>query len=133
MKKNPASVSSWSRQDGRKGASKGHWPETKIGPHGSPNEKSTGIDRNNKNEPVGSGGASSVTAVGSSPAVGVVWRGSVGCVEGEATISVRGNAVGFEDTRVKGTSGGGDNELVRPVAVVTPAGGVVVVVAFAGS
>jgi hypothetical protein len=79
---------------------------------------------------VGSGGALSVTTVGSSPAVGVVSRGSVGCVEGEATMSERGYAVGFEDMRVKGTSGGGDNGLVMPgkaVVVAAPTAGSVVV------
>jgi hypothetical protein len=62
--------------------------------------------------------------------VGVVSRATVGCVEGEGTMSERGNAVGFEDTRVKGTTGGGDNALVTPgkrVVVAAPTAGAVVV------
>jgi hypothetical protein len=60
---------------------------------------------------VGSGATVLVTAVFSSPAVGVVSRGTVGCTEGDSSISESGKAVGFEDTSVKGTVGGGATEL----------------------
>lgn len=52
-----------------------------------------------------------MTAVGTSPGVTVISRGTVACVEGLATISERGNAVGLDDTSVNETSGGGDIEL----------------------
>lgn len=52
-----------------------------------------------------------MTTVGSWPAVNVNCRGMVACVEGLATMSERGYAVGLDETSVNETSGGGDTEL----------------------
>lgn len=56
----------------------------------------------------------------SSPAVNVHSSAMVGWVDGEATMSDNGNAVGFEETSVNGTSGGGDR-VDDGAAVTVPA------------
>lgn len=70
----------------------------------------------------GSGGALEPTADGCWPAEGVDARGCAVCVTGVATIAESGNAVGFVDTSVMGTSGGGVIDVAAGVAVPVPAG-----------
>jgi hypothetical protein len=57
---------------------------------------------------LGSGGAVAETiSVFCSPAVKVHSRAMVGCVDGDSTMSDKGNAVGLEEMSVNGTVGGG--------------------------
>jgi hypothetical protein len=67
---------------------------------------------------VGRGGTVAETiAVFSWPPVKVHSRAIVGWVAGLATMSDSGKAVGFEDTRVNGTSGGAETDAGAEVTV----------------